>query len=364
MRPLRRVLETVLYAEDLDAAERFYGDVLGLQLDSRKAGVFGFFRVGHGMLLLFDPRAARQSRRPGARCHGRGPCLLRRGRGRARRLEGAPEVDGHRHRARADLAARRPLVLFPRSRRQQHRARDAAHLGPGRRRCHDRRGPGPARRPCTRRRARSGPPAPRPGAQVRFVADLVCPWCYIAFLRLQALAAAARPAWSGTRSCSTRTCRPTACRAPSISSASSDSVAQAPGRAIAAAPAGGLEACRSPSGDQAPAEHGGGARPGAGAPASARSSCARRPVPGVLPATAATSATPRCWPGLRAGLGIDLDERPAARSAGARCCGARARLPLGHRRRAGLRLRRRPRHRRRPAGRGCWRRCWTSSAIA
>jgi catechol 2,3-dioxygenase-like lactoylglutathione lyase family enzyme len=57
-----RVLETVLYVEDLDAAERFYGEVLGLALDSRKAGLFCFFRVGQGMLLLFDPTAARANR--------------------------------------------------------------------------------------------------------------------------------------------------------------------------------------------------------------------------------------------------------------------------------------------------------------
>ena len=57
-----RVLETVLYVEDLDAAQRFYGEILGLPLDSRKAGVFCFFRVGEGMLLLFDPVAARANR--------------------------------------------------------------------------------------------------------------------------------------------------------------------------------------------------------------------------------------------------------------------------------------------------------------
>ena len=47
-----------------------------------------------------------------------------------------------RDRARAGLAARRPLVLCPRSRRQQPRARDAADLGPARARGrppHDRR---------------------------------------------------------------------------------------------------------------------------------------------------------------------------------------------------------------------------------
>jgi catechol 2,3-dioxygenase-like lactoylglutathione lyase family enzyme len=57
-----RVLETVLYVEDLDAAQRFYAEVLGLPLDSRKTGVFCFFRVGGGMLLLFDPIAARANR--------------------------------------------------------------------------------------------------------------------------------------------------------------------------------------------------------------------------------------------------------------------------------------------------------------
>jgi len=55
---IERILETVLYVDDLDAAERFYRDVLGLKLDSRKDGVFVFFRCGEAMLLLFDPRAS------------------------------------------------------------------------------------------------------------------------------------------------------------------------------------------------------------------------------------------------------------------------------------------------------------------
>lgn len=58
MRPIDRILETILYVDDLDAAERFYGDVLGLELDSRKAGLFVFFKCGDGMLLLFEPKAA------------------------------------------------------------------------------------------------------------------------------------------------------------------------------------------------------------------------------------------------------------------------------------------------------------------
>jgi catechol 2,3-dioxygenase-like lactoylglutathione lyase family enzyme len=60
--PLRGVLETVLYAPDLDAAERFYAGLLGLPVDSRKPGLFVFFRIGEAMLLLFDPTASRQNR--------------------------------------------------------------------------------------------------------------------------------------------------------------------------------------------------------------------------------------------------------------------------------------------------------------
>ena len=56
---LDRILETVLYVDDLDAAERFYGDVLGLALDSRKDGVFVFFKLGNSMLLLFRAEAVR-----------------------------------------------------------------------------------------------------------------------------------------------------------------------------------------------------------------------------------------------------------------------------------------------------------------
>src|SRR6185369_14355091 len=61
MTPIARVLETILYVDDLDAAAHFYTGVLGLQPDSRRPGVFVFLRVGTGMLLLFDPEAARRT---------------------------------------------------------------------------------------------------------------------------------------------------------------------------------------------------------------------------------------------------------------------------------------------------------------
>ena len=90
MQPIAGVLETVLYAEDLDAAERFYGEVLGLQLDSRKPGLFCFFRAGPAHAAAVRSRGRLpQSHGAAARCHRRGTRLLRRARGRARRLEAA-----------------------------------------------------------------------------------------------------------------------------------------------------------------------------------------------------------------------------------------------------------------------------------
>lgn len=51
------VLETVLYANDLKAAEEFYSSLLGLETVSRKEGRQVFFRCGDSMLLIFDPCA-------------------------------------------------------------------------------------------------------------------------------------------------------------------------------------------------------------------------------------------------------------------------------------------------------------------
>ncbi len=57
-----QVLETVLYAADLDAADRFYGGVLGLACTSRRPGLFLFYRLRHAMLLIFNPDAALKGR--------------------------------------------------------------------------------------------------------------------------------------------------------------------------------------------------------------------------------------------------------------------------------------------------------------
>ena len=51
------ILETVLYASDLDAAERFYRDVLGLEPFSKSPGRQLFYRCGNQVFLVFNPEA-------------------------------------------------------------------------------------------------------------------------------------------------------------------------------------------------------------------------------------------------------------------------------------------------------------------
>lgn len=49
------VLESCLCVEDLDAAARFYTEVLGLDLVAQEPGRHVFFRCGASMVLLFNP---------------------------------------------------------------------------------------------------------------------------------------------------------------------------------------------------------------------------------------------------------------------------------------------------------------------
>ncbi|MFM9941811.1 MAG: VOC family protein [Hyphomicrobiaceae bacterium] len=51
------ILETVLYATDLDAIEAFYRDVLGMEPFSRAPGRQVFYRCGEQVLLIFNPDA-------------------------------------------------------------------------------------------------------------------------------------------------------------------------------------------------------------------------------------------------------------------------------------------------------------------
>jgi catechol 2,3-dioxygenase-like lactoylglutathione lyase family enzyme len=51
----KAIFETVLYGDDLSAAERFYRDVLRLRVISRNELLLAF-ECGAGVLLVFDPR--------------------------------------------------------------------------------------------------------------------------------------------------------------------------------------------------------------------------------------------------------------------------------------------------------------------
>ena len=63
-----RIFETVIYAGDLAAAERFYHEVLGLAVYSRSETVVSF-RLAGGVLLVFNPDRASQPNR-GVPSHG------------------------------------------------------------------------------------------------------------------------------------------------------------------------------------------------------------------------------------------------------------------------------------------------------
>ena len=63
-----RIFETVIYAGDLAAAERFYHEVLGLEVYSRSETVVSF-RLAGGVLLVFNPERAIQPNR-GVPSHG------------------------------------------------------------------------------------------------------------------------------------------------------------------------------------------------------------------------------------------------------------------------------------------------------
>jgi catechol 2,3-dioxygenase-like lactoylglutathione lyase family enzyme len=57
---IRGVLEAALYADDLEAARRFYGDALGLPEIAAQEGRHVFFRAGAAVLLVFNPAASRR----------------------------------------------------------------------------------------------------------------------------------------------------------------------------------------------------------------------------------------------------------------------------------------------------------------
>jgi catechol 2,3-dioxygenase-like lactoylglutathione lyase family enzyme len=58
---IETLVETAIYADDLDATASFYRDVLGLPLIGKEPGRSVFFRAGPGsVLLVFRPESTRQ----------------------------------------------------------------------------------------------------------------------------------------------------------------------------------------------------------------------------------------------------------------------------------------------------------------
>ncbi|RMF57309.1 MAG: glyoxalase/bleomycin resistance/extradiol dioxygenase family protein [Calditrichaeota bacterium] len=55
------ILETCLYGTDLQSMEKFYKEVLGLQLVSKSEGRHVFFRCGNSMVLLFNPEETQRA---------------------------------------------------------------------------------------------------------------------------------------------------------------------------------------------------------------------------------------------------------------------------------------------------------------
>ncbi len=53
--PFNRILETVIYCNDLDAAEQFYGGILGLHLGSRSSSRGLHYILDDQVLLVFNP---------------------------------------------------------------------------------------------------------------------------------------------------------------------------------------------------------------------------------------------------------------------------------------------------------------------
>lgn len=51
-----QILETCIYVDDLDEAEKFYRDILGLELIGKTDGRHIFFRLGRSVFLIFNPK--------------------------------------------------------------------------------------------------------------------------------------------------------------------------------------------------------------------------------------------------------------------------------------------------------------------
>jgi catechol 2,3-dioxygenase-like lactoylglutathione lyase family enzyme len=57
---IEHLLEAALYVDDLERAETFYRDKLGMELLGKERGRHVFFRAGQGVLLLFNPETTQK----------------------------------------------------------------------------------------------------------------------------------------------------------------------------------------------------------------------------------------------------------------------------------------------------------------
>lgn len=117
------ILETALYADDLLAAERFYAQVVGLDVIGKVEGRHVFFRCGPNVLLVFNPAATQTPPGPDAELpvppHGaRGP-------GHACFAASAAGIDAWKTRLAAHGVAVEAEIEWPRGGRSIY-ARDPA----------------------------------------------------------------------------------------------------------------------------------------------------------------------------------------------------------------------------------------------
>lgn len=92
------ILETALYADDLDAAEAFYGGVIGLRTIVRVGDRHIFFACGTGVLLVFN---AQETETPSANPDLPVPPHGARGPGHMCFKVAGDALDGWRHRLEA-----------------------------------------------------------------------------------------------------------------------------------------------------------------------------------------------------------------------------------------------------------------------
>jgi catechol 2,3-dioxygenase-like lactoylglutathione lyase family enzyme len=97
MQTPQAILETAIYADDIEAATAFYREVFGLEVVTHIEGKLVFFRCGAGMLLVFNPDAS-------ASPHQKNPIPPHGARGPGHfcfRVETAAEVQGWREKFEA-----------------------------------------------------------------------------------------------------------------------------------------------------------------------------------------------------------------------------------------------------------------------